>query len=157
MHLSETVVNILFVIVVILLLVLSIYIRIRRVKRSLLGRVASILVDLNKNQKLMDNFSFHHAVKGFRTSAWKKNRDRVTFLPQELLKTLSQVFEICEEINDRINSAKKFKSDSYMASIDLSRLKAPLAQSQRQLREWIQENMQNPDYLPKRRRGLFRF
>jgi hypothetical protein len=44
-----------------------------------------------------------------------------------------------------------------MASIDLSRLKAPLAQSQQQLREWVQENMQNPEYLPKQRRGLFRF
>jgi hypothetical protein len=42
-----------------------------------------------------------------------------------------------------------------MASIDLSKLKTPLATSKKQLQDWLQENFQNPEYQPKRRRGIF--
>ena len=42
-----------------------------------------------------------------------------------------------------------------MAGIDIDKLKEPLTQSKEQLREWVQENMQNPEYMPQKRRGLF--
>ncbi|OGO20977.1 MAG: hypothetical protein A2144_08885 [Chloroflexi bacterium RBG_16_50_9] len=156
MQLSETAINVIFLVAIVLLLAFSFYIRIRRMKRSALGRVATILGDLNKNQKLVDDFSYHHAVKGFRTRAWKKNKDTIEFIPENVRIKLAKVFEMSDEVNDRIKSAKRVKSDSYMAGIDLSRLKTPLAEARQQLREWVQENMQNPEYLPKRRRGLFR-
>ena len=68
--------------------------------------------------------------------------------------TLSRTFEMAEEVNERIEAAKKFKSDSYMAGIDVDKLKEPLAKSKQQLREWLEANMQNPEFMPKRR-GLF--
>ena len=152
---GETGINIIIGVVVLLFLGLNIYVKSRRSLKSPLGRVALILTNINHNVNLVENFSFHHGVGKMRTNAWQKNEDKIDLLPQELRMALSQVFEMCEEVNGRIDAARKFKSDSYMAGIDISKLKAPLADSQKQLQEWLQANMQNPEYQPKRRRGLF--
>ena len=152
---GETGTNVILIIVVVLFLVLNVYIRGRRAGGSPLGKVVSIFAALKNNEKLLENFGFHRGFGKLKTGVWKKNKDRVDFLPQELLVALSQVFEMSEEVNERIEAARKFKSDSYMAGIDVSKLKAPLAKSKQQLQEWLQENMQNPEYQPKKRRGLF--
>lgn len=152
---SETVINILIGIIILLLLGLNIYVRSRRSLKSPLGRVALILTNINHNVNLAENFSFHHRIGRMKTGAWQKNKDKIDFVPQELRMTLSRVFEMCEEVNDRIDAARKFKSDSYMAGIDISKLKTPLADSQQRLHEWLQANMNNPEYQPKRRRGIF--
>jgi len=153
--LSETVINILVGVVILLFLGLNIYVKSRRSLKTPLGRVALILTNINHNVNMVENFSFHHGVGKMKTDAWQKNKDNIDILPQESRMALSQVFEMCEEVNGRIDAARKFKSDSYMAGIDISRLKAPLADSQRRLQEWLQANMNNPEYQPKRRRGLF--
>jgi len=155
MNCGDSGTNIILVIVVILFLALNVFIRSRRAGGSPLGRVVGIFANLNHNEKLVENFGFHRSVEKLKTNAWKKNKDKVDFLPQELRMALSQVFEMSEEVNERIDAARKFKSDSYMAGIDVSKLKPPLAKCRQQLQEWFQENMQNPEFQPKRRRGLF--
>ena len=155
MDLGETGTNVILGIVVFLFLALNIYVRSRRAGKAPVGMVITVLAEINHNEKLVDNFSFHHGVGRMKTGAWKKNKDKVNFLPQELRMTLSRAFEMSEEVNERIDAARKFKSDSYMAGIDVSKLKAPLAESKQHLQEWLQANMQNPEYQPKKRRGLF--
>ena len=152
---SETTINILLGVIVFLALVYNIYARFRRQMKSPLGRVISIHGNIKKNQKLVDSFDFHRRVEKLKTAAWTKNKDRIDFLPQEMRTILSQVFAMCEEINGRIDAARKFKSESYMSIVDVSKLKEPLARSRQQLKEWVQENMMNPEYAPKKRRGLF--
>ena len=152
---SETTINILMVVLLIGALGLNIFMKYRRSRKTPLGRVANILIDINRNVRFVDNFSYHHGAGKMKTGAWNRNKDKVDFLPQELRMTLSQLFDMSEQVNERIAAARKFKSDSYMAGIDLSKLKTPLATSHQQLQEWLQENMQNPEYQPKRRRGLF--
>jgi len=147
--------NIILVIIVLLFLVFNIYVRSKKTGKTPLGRVVNIFAELNHNEKLVENFSFQAGAKRFRTGAWKGNSNKVDFLPYELRVLISQVFEMCEEVNGRIDAARKFKSTSYMAGIDVDKLKAPLAKSKQQLQEWLQENMQNPEYMPKKRRGLF--
>ena len=152
---SETAINIIIGVVIFGALVLSMIVKWRRQMQAPLGRVALILADLNHDEKLVENFGFHRGAGRMRTGAWQKNKDRVDFLPQELRMMLAHTFEMSEEVNDRIDTAKKFKSDSYLAGIDVSKLKEPLAKSKQQLLEWLQANMQNPEYQPKRRRSLF--
>lgn len=154
MDLGETGTNIIFGIVIVLFLVLNVYVRSRRTAKTPLGRVIKILAEINYNKKLVENFSFHRGIGKFKTGAWKRNNDKIDFVPQQLRMTLSQTFEMSAEVNERINAARKYKSDSYMAGIDVDKLKAPLAKSQQQLQEWLQANAQNPAYMPKRR-GLF--
>ena len=152
---SGTVINVILGVLVVVALALNIFVKLRRSMRSPLGRVSLILVDVNRNEKLVENFGFHRGVGRMKTGAWKKNQDKVDFLPQELRMELSQLFDMVKDVNERIDAARNFKSDSYMAGIDVSKLKAPLAKSKQQLQEWLQENMQNPEYQPKRRRGIF--
>ena len=157
MNLSETTINILFGVVIFLLLVFSIYMRIRRTSRSPMWRVVSILRNLNKNEKLVESFSFHHNIERFKMGGWKKYKDQVEFLPQEIRDALAEAFSLIQEINDRIDSAKRYKSNSYMAGIDVSKLKAPVSKGRQLLVAWVQENYQNPEYQTRRRRGLFGF
>lgn len=152
---SETTVNILMGILVVLVLAINIYVKSRRTAKTPLGVVAGILSAVRHNESLVENFGFQRSVGKFKTSVWKKNKDKLDFLPEDLRRTLTQVFEMSEDVNERIEAARKFKSDSYLAGIDVSKLKEPIARSKDPLQEWLQTNINNPEYQPKRRRGLF--
>ena len=154
MELSETGMNILLGVLIFGLLVVNIYFKKRKTDKSLLGMVVGVFSDVNKNLNVVENFSFHRQVEKLKTSNWQRNKDKVDFLPVEIRNALDKTFDLVEEVNGRIDAARKYKSDSYMAGIDVDKLKGPLAKSKQQLQEWLQENMQNPEYVPKRR-GLF--
>ena len=143
--------SILIGVVLILMLGLSMALQIFRTQRAPLGRVVGILSNVINNEKFVENFSFHRSMGKLKANAWKKNKDKVNFLPQDILTGLSRLFEMVEEVNERIDAAIKYKSDSYMAGIDISKLREPLAKNKEQLQEWIQVNMHNPEYLPKKR------
>jgi len=143
--------SILIGVALVFLLVLSIGLQMLRTRRAPLGKVVGILSSVRYNARLCENFSYHHGIGRFKSQAWEKNREKVAFLPQELLDKLSKVFDMVAEMNVNIDAAVKFKTDSYMAAIDVSKLKEPLATCEEQLKEWVYENMNNPDYLPKKR------
>jgi hypothetical protein len=147
--------NVLIGIALFAMLALSIGLQVIRTRRAPLGRVVGILSNVKYNENLVENFSFHRSIGRMKASAWQKNKDRVDFLPQELLTLLSRLFGMVEEVNEKIDAAIRYKSDSYMAAVDISKLKAPLAESREKLQEWVYANMHNPEYLPKRR-SLFR-
>ena len=154
MDLGETGINILLGILIALLLVANFFFRKRKAEKTPLGSVVSIFTELRHNQKLVETFSFHWKARRFKTASWKRNNAKIDFIPMEIRATLSKAFDMVEDVNQRIDAAKKYKSDSYMAAIDVDKLKVPLAQGAEQLQLWLQENMNNPEYLPKRR-GLF--
>ena len=154
MDLSETAINIMLGILIAGLLVVNVFVRKRKTDKTPLGMAVSIFTELRHNQKLVETFSFHWKAGRFKTASWKRNSGRIDFIPFEIRTTLSKAFDMLEEYNQRIDAAKSYKSDSYMAAIDVDKLKAPLAESMQQLQVWVQENANNPDYLPKRR-GLF--
>lgn len=137
-----------------LLLIFSAYVKYRRSKNEPLGRVATILIDLNKNIKLIENFTYRSRSGRLRTASWAKNREHVAFLPESLRMKLAQLFPILEEINEKIDAGRQYKSNSYMASIDLTQVKEPLESSKQELVIWLRENLNNPQYQPKRR-GMF--
>ena len=154
MDLSETAINIIIGILIAGLLVFNFFVRKRKTEKTPLGMAVSIFTELRQNQTLVETFSFHWKVGRFKTASWKRNGARIDFVPIEIRTTLSKAFDMLEDFNQRIDAAKSYKSDSYMAAIDVDKLKAPLAESMQQLQVWVQENANNPEYLPKRR-GLF--
>ena len=154
MDLSETGINILIGILMVLLLVANFFFRKRKGEKTPLGMAVGIFSELRYNQKLTEIFSFHWKSNKFKMASWKRNNTKIVFIPIEIRATLSKAFDMVEDVNQRIDAAKKYKSDSYMAAIDVDKLKVPLAQGMQQLQEWLQVNMNNPEYLPKRR-GLF--
>ncbi|MFC1914323.1 hypothetical protein ACFLXF_03530 [Chloroflexota bacterium] len=155
MELDPTVTNILLGVLIFGLLIFNIYAKKRKSDKSPIGMAAGIFSDVNKNLKLLENFSFHWRIGKLKSGNWQRNKNKIDFLPVELRSTLSKTFDLVGEVNQRVEAAQKYKSDSYMAGIDIDKLKEPLTWSKERLQEWIQDNYQNPEYMPKKRRGLF--
>jgi len=155
MDLGEILQKYMIVIVMVLLLAFNIFIKSRRgQQKTPLGAVGALLAELNYNQKLLETISYHRQAKKFETAGWERNKGKLDFLPQALLTVLANTFSLAADFNERIDMSRKYKSDSYLASIDVRKMQPLLEKSRQGLEEWFQENRQNPDYSPKRR-GLF--
>ncbi|MFC1954986.1 hypothetical protein ACFLWZ_00335 [Chloroflexota bacterium] len=152
---SETGMTIILAVLMVGLLVANVYFGKRKAEKAPLGKVVSVLSDIRHNQKIVQTFNFHWQTKRFKAGGWRRNSTKINFLPGELWISLEKMFDLIEDYNQRIDVAKKSKSDSYMAGIDVDRLKSPLDDVAEKLREWVQANMSNPEYAPKRR-GLLR-
>ena len=154
MELSETGTTIIMVVLMVGLLVANVYFGKRKAEKTPLGKVVSVLSDIRYNQKVIQTFSFHWRTKRLKVGGWRRNSAKIGFLPEELLISLDKVFDMVDDFNQRIDAARKSKSDSYMAGIDVDKLKEPFNKVADRLGEWVQANMSNPEYAPKRR-GLF--
>jgi len=154
MELSETTINILLGLAVVLMLAVNFFVKKRKMENTALGRIVTILDELRHNEKAAETFSFHHTIQRFRTSHWNKSKDKIDYIPIEIRSRLEKAFDLAEDANERINAAKRHGSSSYMAGIDVDKMKQPISIADQILREWLQENMDNPELQPKKR-GLF--
>jgi len=102
--------------------------------------VKGLLSETDYNSKLVESFSMQSQMKNFKTSTWKRNRDKMDYIDQSLYSTLADAYEIADGFNRDIDAAKKHKSTSYIAGIDVSRLIKPLTKSKQGLEEWIELN-----------------
>ena len=100
--------------------------------------VRSLLSEIDYNQKHMEAFLFKWQAKKFKTGTWKSNRGKMDYIDQSLHNTLAGAYEIAEQFNSEIDAAKKHKSSSYLAGIEVGRLKEPLARSKQGLKEWLE-------------------
>ena len=144
-----------YLVPVIILLLVNVVFRKQREQQRRLEVVRSLLSEINHNQKLVEAFSFQWQAKKFKTRSWKTNKAKTDYLDQSLHATLTGAYEIAEEFNHEIEAAKKHKSASYLASIDVNRLREPLAKSKQELEEWLKANTGKKELLP-RQRGLSR-
>jgi hypothetical protein len=102
--------------------------------------VKGLLSDTDYNSNLVESFSMKSQMKKFKTTTWKRNRDKMDHIDQSLYSTLADAYEIADGFNREIDAAIKHKSTSYIAGIDVSRLIKPLARSKQGLEEWIELN-----------------
>ena len=127
---------------IIILIVLTFVMRRRRpAEKTDPEIVGSLFLDVNENLRLMERFSVRGRPKKFRTDSWKRNSEKVGFLPQSLQETLSQAFSLAEDFNQSIDAAKKQRSSIYLTGVDVHKLEAPLTKSKEELEEWIRANM----------------
>jgi len=148
--------TLLLVLAIVFLLVASAFAQFYRTRRSPLGKVMHIFSDIRSAEKLCREFSYKSRAKKFRVASWYKNKDKVLFLPGDLRAELARLFGMMEDVNIKIDTAVKFKSNAYLVTIDVKNFEEPLAASRLKLRDWLQENLHNPEYLP-RRKSLFRW
>lgn len=133
-----------------LMLILSMGIQALRTRRSPMGKVVGIASDLRHNRKLCEKIEAGAGVSRFKTANWEKGNDKVDFLPQELRADLAKLFEAIREVNGTIDASMAHGSSSYMGSIEVGKLKAMILPCQEKVQEWVMENMNNPEYLPKK-------
>jgi hypothetical protein len=120
--------------------VFNIFFRKQQEQKRRLTVVKSLLSEVEHNQKLMEAFLMRWQTKKFKTANWKRNRDKMDYIDQDLRTTLAGAYEIAEEFNKEIEAAKKYKSPGYLASIRVDRLREPLAKSRQGLEEWLELN-----------------
>jgi hypothetical protein len=146
----------LFILLIIALVAFSVGLQVFRTRLAPLGRVMQILSNVRYAEKLGKKSGYDRTVRKFRVSGWEKNKKKVPFLPEELRVELDGLFGKLADINVEIDRTMKFKSNAYMVSIDTNKLEQPLASGREKLQKWVQANMHNPAYLP-RRISLFRW
>jgi hypothetical protein len=61
---------------------------------------------------------------------------------------------MAEEFNREIDAAKTYKSSSYLANINVDKLRESLTKSKQGLDEWFAANKDKKELMPKKR-GLF--
>ena len=142
------------ILAIVVFMAINIFLRSRRAERTPLEIVTRILSEVNHNQKMAKEFHFQAKLKKFKTGGWKRNQAKLGFLDQGLHNILADAFGTSEEFNINIDTAKKYKSSSYLGGIDVGRLIKPLTESKQGLEAWLQANMGRKESLPKRR-GLF--
>ncbi|MBI4185964.1 MAG: hypothetical protein HY530_00460 [Chloroflexi bacterium] len=145
--------NLLPLIILVLFIVANIFLR-RRKAKAPLEIAVGLLSEVKYNQKLVEAIDHRWRGKKMKTGTWEKYKGGLDFLPQPLRDMLAGVFSAAGDFNQQIASARKYKSSSYIMGIDTGRLKEPLAESRRQLEEWVRQNMGRRELWPKRR-GLF--
>ncbi len=135
----------------VIIFIASIFFRKRKGDSAPIIIAMTLLRDVDKNQKLVQAFHFNWKTKKFKTENWKKFNDKLDFLDEELGKVLSAAFMMSEDFNVRIEEAKRHKSSSYLATIQVDKLSVPLAKGREGLEQWVQENWGNRELHPKRR------
>ena len=146
--------NITIIIPLILLIIFQIFMRKRRTERTPQEIVSSLLAEVNQNQQLMEAFLLKWQVKKFNTASWQRTKNRLDYLDLSAQTALADAFNLAEEYNREIDSAKKNKSASYLANINVEKLRQPLTRSRQGLEEWLQAST-GQQRLPTRRGGLF--
>lgn len=129
-----------YLIPLIIFILFNVVFKKHREKQRQLGVVKSLLSEIEYNSNLVDSFSMRSQMKNFKTATWKRNREKMDYIDQSLYSTLADAYEIADGFNREIDAAKKHKSASYIAGIDVSRLTKPLAKSKQGLKEWLELN-----------------
>ena len=104
------------------------------------GIVQRLLSEVKLNQAVVELFGLRQKPKKFEMVSWQMNKSKLDFLDESLQGTLSRVFTMAEDANRQIDASKKYKSASYVVSIDTSRIRDSLATSKEGLEEWLQSS-----------------
>lgn len=129
-----------YLVPVVAFIVFNIFFRKHQEQKRQQQVVHSLLSEIDYNRQLMETFLFKWQSKKFKTGTWKSNKDKMNYIDQSLHNTLAGAYAIAEEFNGEIEAAKKHKSSSYLAGIQVDRLKEPLAKSKQGLKEWLELN-----------------
>lgn len=111
--------------------------------------VQNLLAEVKLNQALVESFPLQSKPKRFLTTSWQMSKDKLDFLDSSLQFALSGAFTIAEDFNQQIAAANKHKSAIYMASVNMDKLREPLARSKDGLELWLTSRTGEKEPPPK--------
>jgi len=118
------------------------------------GIAQNLLAEVKLNHRMAEAFALGQQARKFMTTSWQRHKNKLDFLDQSLQVTLSDAFMMAEDFNQQMAAAKKYKSTSYLAGIDVDKLKGTLTKSWEGLEEWLSskgETKESPAKAP----GIF--
>ena len=111
--------------------------------------VQNLINEVRLNNRLADIFNPSKAGKKFMDTSWRLYGNKLDFLDRDLQTDVTDTYMMIEDFNQQITSAKKFKSTSYLASIDIGRLKDLLDDTQEGLEDWLMKRTGSDETTPK--------
>ena len=99
--------------------------------------VQSLLSEVRLNQAVLEFCRVREKPRKFSASNWRINKGRLDFLVQSLQVALSDVYGMAEDFNRQMDVAKKSRTGSHLAYLDMDKLKEPLAKSREELEDWL--------------------
>lgn len=100
--------------------------------------VQSLLSEVRLNLAIIEIFTFDMKTKKFEVTSWRRNKDKLGFLDQQVQTALADAFTLIEDFNQQIDAARRSRSSSYLGSIDVKKLQKPLNRSREGLEAWLQ-------------------
>ena len=124
------------------LIVFSIFMRRRKSENTPQDIASSLLSDLNANQGIVEQFDSQTRPTKLKIGSWQRNNNKLGFLDGATSSNITNFFKMAEDFNLQMDTAKKYKTTSYISGINTERMKEPLAKSREGLQEWMKVNMQ---------------
>jgi len=124
------------------LIVFSIFMRRRKSENTPQDIASSLLNDLNANQGIVEHFDSQTRPTKLKIGSWQRNNNKLGFLGGATSSNITNFFKMAEDFNLQMDTAKKYKTTSYISGINTERMKEPLAKSREGLQEWMKLNMQ---------------
>ena len=142
--------NIPVIVTVIGLIVLQFFLRRRRPPETSPREIAqNLLAEVMHDLKTAEAFTFHWQTRKFVVASWQRNKNKLDFLEQSLQISISDAFIMAQDFNQQIAAAKKHKSASYMASVNMDKLKGLLTKSEQGLEQWLTSETGTTEPPPK--------
>jgi len=130
------------IIPLIVLIVFSVFMRRRKSENTPQDIASGLLSDLNANQGIMERFNSQTRPTKLKIGSWQRNNNKLGFLDSATSISITNFFKMAEDFNLQMDTAKKYKTTSYISGINTERMKEPLAKSREGLQEWMKVNMQ---------------
>jgi hypothetical protein len=122
---------------------------------SKLDSVFFLLSDINDNLRIIETRAADwQSKKTFKTKGWNFYREKVSFLEEENLETLSQSFTLASSFNERINIAKKNKNMATLQDMQLDQLRIGMTTCKDVLTKWLRANMEKERPQPVKKNFL---
>ncbi len=130
------------IIPLIVLIVFSIFMRRRKSENSPQDIVMSLISDLHSNQRVVEQFESQTRPTKLKIGSWQRNRDKIGFLDETTRSNVSNFFKMAEDFNLQMDTAKRYKTTSYLSGMNTEKMREPLTKSIEGLQEWLKVNMQ---------------
>jgi len=130
------------IIPLIVLIVFSVFMRRRKSENTPQDIASSLLNDLNANQGIMERLSSQVRPTKLKIGSWQRNNAKLGFLDDATRSSVTNFFKMAEDFNQQMDTAKRYKTTSYISGINTERMQEPLAKSREGLQEWMKVNMQ---------------
>jgi hypothetical protein len=140
------------------LILLQFFLRRRRPEVGQQDMVQGLASEVRLNQAIAEVFHQQKKPRRFETVGWQRHKGKIDFLERSLQSSLSRAYEMIEDFNLQIASARKYKSMDYLAGVGVEKVKDPLAQSREGLEQWLLArtgSRQPPPRYPGLFEGLF--
>jgi len=113
----------------------------RRTGNSNVDAAMTLLSNIDTNLKIIQNRQAGSPSKAkFKTGGWNYYKDKLGFLDPGLLSTLSEGFTIAEDLNARIDAARKSNALSTLQDLPLDKLKESMTKGKQGLIAWIKSS-----------------